>query len=214
MELVASSNFAIEWTHQTRCCFKSPDWGQKTSVVKTCPISYIHWSFSITMVNFYPWLGMVYYYNSKIRSAKFGFRFNQAAGSLLCLFYYWIFIQWNPLCPWKNWLSGFKVICGKLSYCGTFHVIFLRNLVQVQCFCRGFNFWHWTCFWFSNKCLVSWNCSLEEESISESVTVSVLLKYIFDFNNKKEYKVHIFWEGHKILRNLHLTFVCMYCRQK
>ena len=42
MELVASSNFAIEWTHQTRCCFKSPDWGQKPSVVKTCPISYIH----------------------------------------------------------------------------------------------------------------------------------------------------------------------------
>ena len=27
-------------------------------------------------------------------------------------------------------------------------------------------------------------------------------------------KVHIFWEGHKILRNLHLTFVFMYCRQK
>ena len=26
-------------------------------------------------------------------------------------------------------------------------------------------------------------------------------------------KVHIFWEGHKILQNLHLTFVCMYCRQ-
>ena len=28
------------------------------------------------------------------------------------------------------------------------------------------------------------------------------------------YLIHIFWEGHKILRNLHLTFVCMYCRQK
>ena len=27
-------------------------------------------------------------------------------------------------------------------------------------------------------------------------------------------KVHIFWEGHKILRNLRLTFDCMYCRQK
>ena len=27
-------------------------------------------------------------------------------------------------------------------------------------------------------------------------------------------KVHIFWEGHKILRNLHLTFDCMYCSQK
>ena len=24
----------------------------------------------------------------------------------------------------------------------------------------------------------------------------------------------IFWEGHKILENLHLTFVCIYCRQK
>ena len=28
------------------------------------------------------------------------------------------------------------------------------------------------------------------------------------------YLIHIFWEGHKILRNLHLTFVCMYCRQR
>ena len=27
-------------------------------------------------------------------------------------------------------------------------------------------------------------------------------------------KVHIFWEGHKILRNLPLTFDCMYCSQK
>ena len=26
------------------------------------------------------------------------------------------------------------------------------------------------------------------------------------------YKVPIFWEGHKILRNLPLTFDCMYCR--
>ena len=24
-------------------------------------------------------------------------------------------------------------------------------------------------------------------------------------------KVRVFWEGHNILRNLHLTFVCMYC---
>ena len=28
------------------------------------------------------------------------------------------------------------------------------------------------------------------------------------------FKVHIFWEGHKILRNLPLTFDCMYCSQK
>ena len=26
-------------------------------------------------------------------------------------------------------------------------------------------------------------------------------------------KVHIFWEGHKILQNLHLTFDCVYCSQ-
>ena len=31
---------------------------------------------------------------------------------------------------------------------------------------------------------------------------------------RKKIKVHIFWEGHKILRNLHLTFDCMYCSQK
>jgi hypothetical protein len=28
------------------------------------------------------------------------------------------------------------------------------------------------------------------------------------------FKVHIFREGHKILRNLPLTFDCMYCSQK
>ena len=28
------------------------------------------------------------------------------------------------------------------------------------------------------------------------------------------FKVHIFWEGHKILRNLHLTFDCHYIGQK
>ena len=27
-------------------------------------------------------------------------------------------------------------------------------------------------------------------------------------------KVHIFWEGHKILQNLPLTFDCVYCGQK
>ena len=28
------------------------------------------------------------------------------------------------------------------------------------------------------------------------------------------FKVHMFWEGHKLLRNLHLTLECMYCSQK
>ena len=31
---------------------------------------------------------------------------------------------------------------------------------------------------------------------------------------RMEGKVHIFWEGLKILRNLHLAFDCMYCSQK
>ena len=30
----------------------------------------------------------------------------------------------------------------------------------------------------------------------------------------KEHKVHIFLEGHKILRNIPFTFDCMYCSQK
>ena len=38
-------------------------------------------------------------------------------------------------------------------------------------------------------------------------------KMIFCIKNQTT-KVHIFWEGHKILRNLHLTFDCVYCSQK
>ena len=49
------------------------------------------------------------------------------------------------------------------------------------------------------------------------------LKFIFSKKATKHdkiftidltFKVHIFWEGHKILQNLHLTFDCMYCSQK
>ena len=32
--------------------------------------------------------------------------------------------------------------------------------------------------------------------------------------DKNSFKVHIFWEGHKILRNLPLTFDCNYIGQK
>ena len=37
---------------------------------------------------------------------------------------------------------------------------------------------------------------------------------VFVGGSGEQYKVHIFWEGHKILRNLHLTFDCMYSSQK
>ena len=33
-------------------------------------------------------------------------------------------------------------------------------------------------------------------------------------NKKIDFKVHIFWEGHKILRNLYLTFDWHYIGQK
>ena len=43
------------------------------------------------------------------------------------------------------------------------------------------------------------------------LTLFVKLSIIYEFTTSK---VDIFWEGHKILRNLHLTFDCMYCSQK
>ena len=36
----------------------------------------------------------------------------------------------------------------------------------------------------------------------------------FDPCPKSFDKIHIFWEGHKILRNLHPSFDIMYCSQK
>ena len=32
--------------------------------------------------------------------------------------------------------------------------------------------------------------------------------------HNQDIKAHIFWEGHKILQNVPLTFDCMYCSQK
>ena len=37
---------------------------------------------------------------------------------------------------------------------------------------------------------------------------------VHDYNLNLDFKVHIFWEGHKILRNLHLTFDWHYIGQK
>ena len=38
--------------------------------------------------------------------------------------------------------------------------------------------------------------------------------FYMNYFNKRYYKVHIFWEGHKILRNLFLTFVLCTASQK
>ena len=40
------------------------------------------------------------------------------------------------------------------------------------------------------------------------------MMYVLILDRKIRIKVHIFWEGHKILRNLPLTLDCMYCSQK
>ena len=46
-----------------------------------------------------------------------------------------------------------------------------------------------------------------------SGTLSTELLAELDSLKKNDDKVHIFWEGHKILQNLPLTFDCMYCSQ-
>ena len=37
---------------------------------------------------------------------------------------------------------------------------------------------------------------------------------VYHFRGTFFVKVRIFWEGHNILQNLNLTFVCMYCTDK
>ena len=49
--------------------------------------------------------------------------------------------------------------------------------------------------------------SLDSDWIKSKALISTTKCFHF-------FKVHIFWEGHKILQNLPLTFDCMYCSQK
>ena len=64
--------------------------------------------------------------------------------------------------------------------------------------------------------------SLIKENETPMYSVGLALRYLSKAVFTKallngeliEIKVHIFWEGQKILRNLHLTFDCMYCSQK
>ena len=48
----------------------------------------------------------------------------------------------------------------------------------------------------------------EDEAVPLPNVNAAILKKV------KNFKVHIFWEGHKILRNLHLTFVLCSASQK
>ena len=47
-----------------------------------------------------------------------------------------------------------------------------------------------------------------------SIMIENCQKNLMLLSDSSTNKVHIFWEGHKILRKLPLTFDCMYCSQK
>ena len=49
----------------------------------------------------------------------------------------------------------------------------------------------------------------DENLISNIGLASVLSDFWFRHLDRFGFKVHIFWEGHKILQNLHLNFDCM-----
>ena len=54
---------------------------------------------------------------------------------------------------------------------------------------------------------VLWKVSFVNLSIYFASSVQMLIQKWINWI----IKVHTFWEGHKILRNLHLTFDCIYC---
>ena len=53
-----------------------------------------------------------------------------------------------------------------------------------------------------------------ESSASDSGSEPVMSRFQVRYYFVSGFKVHIFWEGHKILRNLHLTFVLCSASQK
>ena len=94
------------------------------------------------------------------------------------------------------------------------------------------NLWHTTIcrflmieIWKSDRFKPT-SLKFQTKEVNESMLMSLLAKSsaicmsagqdrkLFIMLPKHVFKVHIFWEGHKILRNLPLTFDCMYCSQK
>ena len=65
------------------------------------------------------------------------------------------------------------------------------------------------CWWTNDflKRFLSSHYFLDLSPRKKNIRQVRLLNFWFD-------KFHTFWEGHKILRNLPLTFDCMYCSQK
>ena len=86
------------------------------------------------------------------------------------------------------------------------HFLWLQN-VKYETYCKAklFQAANFYVFIGSKFLLCEWSL-LEIKTIRKSDQSMWWLNLFF--------KVHIFWEGHKILRNLPLTFDCMYCSQK
>ena len=67
--------------------------------------------------------------------------------------------------------------------------------------------------------LIDWSHNFLVPRTSHSRILYILTKtslknFSIVEKGRSEGKVYIYWEGHKILRNLHLTFDCIYCGQK
>ena len=83
------------------------------------------------------------------------------------------------------------------------------------CFWR--KIWHYiqvTSKFFLGFCQ---NANFRKNSVNFPISFKpkvAIAKFIGKMQKKSDIKVHIFWEGHKILRNLHLTFSWHYIRQK
>ena len=78
------------------------------------------------------------------------------------------------------------------------------------------NSWMKNCIWKSfGEQIPSFSKVLHWTSLNEEIHTLVAEFFAVLFSNRlSNHKVHIFWEGHNILRNLHLTFVYLYCTQK
>ena len=60
------------------------------------------------------------------------------------------------------------------------------------------------------NCLLIWPLFLQGVSLKvQGQTIAISTHLVL-----QQYKVHIFWEGHKFLRNIHLTFVLCSANQK
>ena len=132
----------------------------------------------------------------------------------------------NRSCSWFSKIQFWKLLfifdknCIKLA-----KYIILWNpkkLLQLPISCtfsfNQFAFINWSFILRRSQNWQYWQISSKFVSFLQNKNFYELFLYIlpliFVLKSESFIKVHIFWEGHKILQNLHLTFVCMYSRQK